>query len=57
VIPGSDGLFSPRWSPDGRYLAAIRPAGGGVMLYDFNSHNWQQLTNMNLRYQNWTPDG
>src|SRR5208282_554132 len=22
VIPGSDGLFSPRWSPDGRYVAA-----------------------------------
>ena len=23
IIPGSQGLFSPRWSPDGRYLAAL----------------------------------
>ena len=23
MLPGSDGLFSPRWSPDGRYIAAI----------------------------------
>jgi Tol biopolymer transport system component len=24
TIPGSEGLFSPRWSPDGRYIAANR---------------------------------
>ena len=23
IIPGSQGLYSPRWSPDGRYLAAL----------------------------------
>ncbi len=23
TLPGSSGLFSPRWSPDGRYIAAI----------------------------------
>ena len=23
TVPGSSGLFSPRWSPDGRYLAAL----------------------------------
>ena len=23
VVPGSAGLFSPRWSPDGRYIAAL----------------------------------
>ena len=22
-VPGSEGLYSPRWSPDGRYLAAF----------------------------------
>ena len=57
VVPGSDGLYSPRWSPDGRYLGAVRQAGGGVMLYDLNSHNWQQLTELSLGYQSWTPDG
>jgi Tol biopolymer transport system component/DNA-binding winged helix-turn-helix (wHTH) protein len=57
AVPGSEGLFSPRWSPDGQYLAAFRVGGGGLMLYDFNSQNWQQLTKLNLGYQNWTPDG
>jgi Tol biopolymer transport system component len=57
AVPGSEGLFSPRWSPDGRYLAAARVGVGGIMLYDFNSHNWQQLTKLYLGYQNWTPDG
>jgi Tol biopolymer transport system component len=23
IVPGSEGLFSPRWSPDGRYIAAL----------------------------------
>ena len=27
-LPGSEGLFSPRWSPDGRYIAAL-PIGPG----------------------------
>jgi Tol biopolymer transport system component len=22
ALPGSDGLFAPRWSPDGRYITA-----------------------------------
>jgi len=26
TLPGSTGLFSPRWSPDGRHIAAINPA-------------------------------
>jgi dipeptidyl aminopeptidase/acylaminoacyl peptidase len=27
MVPGSSGLFSPRWSPDGRYLAAVSVDG------------------------------
>jgi Tol biopolymer transport system component len=40
TIPGSEGLFSPRWSPDGRYVAAISPDNTTLMLYDFETHNW-----------------
>jgi len=25
TVPGSEGLFSPRWSPDRRYIAALSP--------------------------------
>jgi Tol biopolymer transport system component len=31
TVPGSDGLYSPRWSPDGRYIAATTPEGLKLM--------------------------
>jgi len=39
-IPGSDGLFSPRWSPDGRYIAALSPDFTKVMLFDYRTQQW-----------------
>jgi Tol biopolymer transport system component len=40
TVPGSEGLFSPRWSPDGRYIAALSLDFTTVMLFDFQSHRW-----------------
>jgi Tol biopolymer transport system component len=40
TIPGSEGLFSPRWSPDGRYIAALSPDFTKVMLFDFQTQKW-----------------
>jgi Tol biopolymer transport system component len=40
TIPGSDGLFSPRLSPDGRYIAALSPDFTKVMLFDFRTRQW-----------------
>jgi eukaryotic-like serine/threonine-protein kinase len=42
-VPGSQGLFSARWSPDGRYLVALSPKGEDLMLYDFGRQSWQTL--------------
>jgi Tol biopolymer transport system component len=39
-IPGSDGLFSPRWSPDGRYIVALSLDFTKVMLFDFETQKW-----------------
>jgi Tol biopolymer transport system component len=39
-IAGSDGLFSPRWSPDGRYLVALSVDFTKVMLFDFKTQQW-----------------
>src|SRR5207249_3041825 len=39
-IAGSDGLFSPRWSPDGRYLVALSLDFTKVMLFDFKTQTW-----------------
>ncbi len=40
TIPGSQGLFSPRWSPNGQYIAALSPLGTDLMLFDFKTKKW-----------------
>jgi Tol biopolymer transport system component len=39
-LSGSDGLFSPRWSPDGRYVAALSPDFKTLMRFDFATQKW-----------------
>jgi Tol biopolymer transport system component/predicted Ser/Thr protein kinase len=59
TLPGSTGLFSPRWSPDGRYLAASSVEGSKkLMLYDFRTQKWSEwLTEANnVSYPSWSAD-
>jgi len=39
LLPGSEGLFSPRWSQDGRYIVAMPPRQDRLVIYDFTT-NW-----------------
>ena len=56
-IPGSSGLFSPKWSPDGRYLVAIDHNSVRLKLFDMNLHTWQDLAGeIKGGYPEWTPD-
>jgi Tol biopolymer transport system component len=40
IVPGSEGLFSPRWSPDGRFIAALSIDFTKLMLFDFRLQKW-----------------
>ena len=41
MLPGSENLFSPRWSPDGRYIAALSATGmGELRIYDTQTRKW-----------------
>jgi Tol biopolymer transport system component/DNA-binding winged helix-turn-helix (wHTH) protein len=58
TLPGSVGLFSPRWSPDGRYICALhsgRPFK--LMLFDFTTQQWTQLIDDSDGYPTWSHDG
>ena len=42
TIPGSNGLWAPRWSPDGRYIVA-QEGPRRLMLYDLIRQKWSKL--------------
>jgi Tol biopolymer transport system component/DNA-binding winged helix-turn-helix (wHTH) protein len=44
TVPGSDGMNGPRWSPDGRYLAAGSEDGLHLMIFNFTTQQWSELT-------------
>jgi WD40 repeat protein len=59
TLPGSTGLFSPRWSPDGRYLLAISVEGSKkLLLYDFKTQKWSEWLSeaSNVNYPHWSAD-
>jgi len=58
TLPGSEGMFSPRCSPDGRYLAALSVDSRSLFLYDFRSQKWTKwLTEPgNISYITWSGD-
>jgi Tol biopolymer transport system component/predicted Ser/Thr protein kinase len=63
TLPGSDGLFSPRWSPDGRFIAAVTMAWSAksplkLMLFDFTTQKWQELLRgHDANYAVWSRNG
>ena len=56
-IPGSIGLFSPRLSPDGRYIAAMRLDQRALLLFDRKEERWTTLTTHGVGDPTWSHDG
>jgi Tol biopolymer transport system component/DNA-binding winged helix-turn-helix (wHTH) protein len=56
-IPGSTGLFSPRLSPDGRAIVAMRLDQHALMLYDRVLQRWSTLTTHGVGDPFWSHDG
>jgi DNA-binding winged helix-turn-helix (wHTH) protein/Tol biopolymer transport system component len=45
-VPGSEGLWTARWSPDGRYIATMTVDARTLMLFDFRTTRWMKLAGM-----------
>jgi Tol biopolymer transport system component len=55
-LPNSTGMFSPRWSPDGKSVAAVHLDGRRLFLFQFSSGAWKPLTSSPGGYPNWSHD-
>ncbi len=56
-VPGSQGLYSPRWSPDGRYISAFSADSKTLMLFDSRAQKWTELASGSLAWLNWSHGG
>jgi Tol biopolymer transport system component len=56
TLPGSEGLFSPRWSPDGKFVAALTADGGSLRLFEVATQRWVELARLPIGYPSWSRD-
>src|SRR5439155_166150 len=43
VLEGSEGLWTPRWSPDGRYISALRQDSKALLVSKSGSSDWHEI--------------
>jgi len=56
-LPDSQGLFSPRWSPDGHFISAFSSDSTQLLLFDLQTQKWTKLASGSLSWLNWSHDG
>ena len=58
TLPGSQSLVQPRWSPDGKHVAAIDSKTRQIMLYAFDRKTWSVIAEAsNAQGMRWSADG
>jgi serine/threonine protein kinase/Tol biopolymer transport system component len=56
-LPGSQGFYSPRWSPDGLYISAFSSDSQKLLLFDMQTQKWAELASGSLGWLNWSHAG
>ncbi|HET9401728.1 MAG TPA: hypothetical protein VFO34_12340, partial [Candidatus Acidoferrales bacterium] len=56
ALSGSGGLWTSRWSPDGKFIAALKISNQELMLYDCHSGRWRSLGPAGLNEVMWSHD-
>jgi dipeptidyl aminopeptidase/acylaminoacyl peptidase len=57
TLPGSEGLYSPRWSPDGRYISGTTVGSQKLMLFDTATRSWTKPCDRLVAYPSWSHEG
>jgi eukaryotic-like serine/threonine-protein kinase len=55
-LPGSDGKCSPRWSPDGQFIAADSADFLTLYVFDVKTQHWSTLFKGYFAYATWSND-
>jgi Tol biopolymer transport system component len=61
TVPGSKGLWSPRWSPHGRSLMALSAnpvsfLSKSLLVFDFQTNQWKKLLDSSIEEAVWSHD-
>ena len=57
TLPGSEGMSSPRWSPNGRFIAVLSSASGeDPRVYDLVTKKWSVLKIGSSDWPSWSHD-
>jgi serine/threonine protein kinase/dipeptidyl aminopeptidase/acylaminoacyl peptidase len=58
TMPGSEGYYAPRWSPDGQYLAATQNPPKSLAVYSVKTRQWARLRvfEHDWGFFEWSPD-
>jgi len=54
TLPNSAGLYGPRWSPDGRFIAALRSGPEILSVYNFTTRQWTELGKIKVGFPSWS---
>ena len=59
VFPGSENLYSPRLSPDGKHLAALSSDNKKLLIFDFQTQKWTDWVSESglINFPTWSRDG
>ena len=56
-LPGSDGLWMPRWAPDGSFILGRSADSLSLFLFDVQKRTWHELARgESFGYANWSSD-
>ena len=58
TLSGSEGVWAPRWSPNGRFIGGLyRGSGGGVKIIDLETQQWSMVQQKGeCNYPTWSSD-
>ncbi len=56
-VPGSQGTLFPRWSPDGRMIAALATGPNGLRVFDRTTAKWTTFPIKGAEFPAWSRDG